>query len=137
MFKNIITLTAGFIILVTIQFCSNIILQFFNIPFPSPLLGMMFLVLFIKFKIIPEHLIKDICELLLNNMTLFFVPLLVGVMIYFDVIHKNLVPILATVFISTFATMILTAIFVETMIKHIRRLKISAISDMSGRNQHD
>ncbi len=137
MSKKIAKLLIGFLILAAIQIASNFILKFFHAPFPSPLLGMIILTFLLQYKVIPESLIKDISNLLLKNMALFFIPLLVGVMTYFHLIYKNLVPLIFTIIFTTFFTMVLTAIFVETIIKHIRRMKIAAISENKSEAEND
>lgn len=121
MITKIKSIIIGFAILIIIQFCANCIVKHLHIPFPSPLLGMLTLVVLLYFKIIPEALIKDICDLLLTNMTLFFVPLFVGIITYAHLIHENLVTLIVTVISTTFITMILTAIFVELIIKFTQR----------------
>lgn len=121
--KKICSLAVGFVVLVTIYFVSMLICKVTHFAFPPALLGLMILALLLAFKILDEKFVKDICELLLNNMTLFFVPLLVGVVTYTNLISKNLTAILVTIFVSTFLTMILTAFFVQITIKYTTKDK--------------
>lgn len=121
MITKIKSLIIGFGILIFIQFCSNCIVKYLHVPFPSPLLGMLALTALLYLKIIPEVLIKDICNLLLTNMSLFFVPLFVGIITYVHLIHENLVTLLVTIILTTFTTMIFTAVFVELIIKYTQR----------------
>lgn len=121
--NKIKSLAIGFAILIAIQFSANCVLTTLHIAFPSPLLGMVVLALLLQFKIIPMDLIKDICELLLKNMALFFVPLFVGIMSYEKLIKANLVPIALTIIITTFVTMLLSAFFVDAVIKMTQKDK--------------
>lgn len=117
MSNKIKNLAIGFLILILIQLVSNDLIKGLHIVFPSPILGLVLLALLLHFKIIPEKLIKDISELLLSNMTLFFIPLFVGIISYVNLIKQNLVPIMLVVFFTTFFTMLVTAFVVEFVIK--------------------
>ena len=78
------------------------------------------LFLFLQLNIIKRDWIKDICELMLKYMPLLFVPLSVGIVAYYGIIEKNLIPILINVIGTTTLTLLLTAMFVENVIKYVR-----------------
>lgn len=118
---KIIPLTTGFALLLIIQFLSNCLVKFLHISFPAPLLGMIILTILLYLKVIPEKLVKDICELLLKHMSLFFIPLFVGIIAYVHLLKANLMPILATIIFTTFSTMVLTALLVELIIKRTQK----------------
>lgn len=120
----------GFFILLLVQFIANLLIKVTNIVFPSPILGIIILTICLQFKIIKSEWIKDICDLLLKNMPLLFVPLFVGIIAYYGLIEKNLLPILINVFVTATITLIVTAFFVDNVIKYIRFSKIK-------RNQND
>lgn len=124
MFSRVFKCLIGFIILCAIQFACNIIIKFFNIPFPAPIMGILVLFLFLQLNIIRRDWIKDICELILKYMPLLFVPLAVGIITYYGVIEKNLIPILINVIGTTTLTLLLTALFVENVIKFVRLQKM-------------
>lgn len=117
MITKLKSLILGFTVLIAIQLVANLVLKYLNIPFPSPLFGMLLLFVLLYFKIIPEKFIKDIADLLLSNMSLFFIPLFVGIITYIDLIRDNFLPIVMAVVVVTFTTMVLTALFVEFVIK--------------------
>jgi holin-like protein len=96
---------------------------------PAPILGIIVFAILLKFNIIKKEWVKDICNLLLNNMPLFFVPLFVGIINYYGLIQKNLIPILLNVVLTTTITLIITAIFVENVIKFVRLHKIRKFHD--------
>ncbi|MCM1010569.1 MAG: CidA/LrgA family protein [Fusobacterium sp.] len=110
----------GFGILILLQFISNLIINILPIKFPAPILGMVILVILLQAKIIKEEWIKNICELLLKHMALLFIPLFVGIIVYFDLIKTNILPILIAIFLITTLIMVFTALFVETIIKFTR-----------------
>ena len=53
-------------------------------------------------------------------MPLLFVPLFVGIISYYGIIEKNLIPILVNIVLTTTLVLILTALFVENVIKFVR-----------------
>ena len=118
------SLATGFILLLIIQFCSNCLIKFLHVSFPAPLLGMVILAVFLYLKVVPEKLIKDICDLLLKNMALFFIPLFVGIIAYVQLFKANIVPIMITVIFTTFTTMLVTAFLVELIIKSIKKKEV-------------
>ena len=61
---------------------------------------------------------------MLKYMPLLFVPLSVGIIAYFGIIEKNFIPIIINVVGTTTLTLLLTAIFVENVIKYVRLRKI-------------
>ncbi len=124
MLKKIFSLILGFIILIIIQYVSNFLIKITHIPFPSPLLGMIVLASLLYFKILPETLIKDISDLLLKNMSLFFVPLFVGIMVYVPLIKNSVFQILGIILVTTFLTMIVTAFAVEKIIHLTKKVQV-------------
>lgn len=122
--KDITFIVIGFAILIILQFVSTIIINILPLKFPAPILGMVILVVLLQAKIIKEEWVKKICELLLKHMALLFIPLFVGIIVYFELIKTNLLPILLAIFVITTLIMVLTAIFVETIIKFTRLSKI-------------
>ena len=120
MISRVFKCLIGFIILCAIQFVCNMLVKFFNIPFPAPILGIVVMFLLLQLNIIRREWIKDICELMLKFMPLLFVPLSVGIVAYYGIIEKNLIPILINVIGTTTLTLLLTAMFVENVIKYVR-----------------
>lgn len=120
MVSKIMKYLIGFMILCAIQFACNFFVKFFNFVFPSPILGIIVLFILLQTNIIKRDWIKDICSLLLKYMPLLFVPLAVGIIAYYGIIEKNLIPILLNIVVTVTITLLLTAIFVENVIKLVR-----------------
>lgn len=117
---KLLRLLLGFGILCFIQIACNLILQLFHFAFPAPIMGIIVLTFLLHFEIIKKAWVKDICELFLNFMPLLFVPLTVGIIAYYGVIEENLLPILVNVVVTATLVMVLSALFVENVIKWIR-----------------
>ena len=129
MISRVVKCLIGFSILCTIQFVCNLFVKIFNVPFPAPILGIVVLFLFLQLNIIKRDWIKDICELMLKFMPLLFVPLSVGIVAYYGIIEKNLIPILINVIGTTTLTLLLTAMFVENVIKYVRLHKMRKLKN--------
>ncbi len=112
-FKRAGRLIAGFCILVFLQFLSEKIIHALGLNFPSTIFGMIVFALLLNFKIIPMRLVKDICTFFISILPALFVPLFVGVSVYYNLIKGDLAGILAVIILTTFITMVLTAIFVD------------------------
>lgn len=78
-----------------------------HIPLPSSIIGMLLLTLLLKLKIIRLEWVRSISEFLVSNIGFFFVPPGVAVMLYFDVIKAEFVPIVAA---SVFSTVLVLAV---------------------------
>lgn len=117
-------LVLGFGILCVVLALCNLILTLLNFNFPAPIMGIILLAVLLKLNIIKKEWVKDICELFLKYMPLFFVPLFVGIIVYYGMIEENLVPILVNVIVTTSLVIIVSALFVENVIKFVRLYKI-------------
>ena len=122
--KKIFDFIIGAIIVLGILYLSIFILKTLKISFPAPILGIIILFILLKSKIIKEHLIKDFCNFMTKYMILFFIPMFVGMINRFDIISQNLVPILATIFITTFFVIVLVGLFTYNAIKYTRFIKL-------------
>ena len=79
-----------------------------NIFIPGSLLGMLFLFVLLKFNIVKLKTIDSVSTFFLNNMAFFFIPSVVSLLAYFDIIE----PILGKLFLILFISFICTFIFV-------------------------
>ncbi len=80
-----------------------------GLPFPGPVAGMLLLFIFLLIKgSVPDDL-TNVAGSLLNNLSLLFVPAGVGVMVHFELLGTDAIPLSAALIISTVLTMIVTA----------------------------
>ncbi len=114
----------GFLILCSIQYGCNVFVRYIHVPLPAPILGIIVLGLLLHFNVIKKDWIRDICNLLLKYMPLLFVPLFAGIISYYNLLEKNLIPILINITVCSALTLIITALFVENVIKFVRLDKI-------------
>lgn len=98
----------GFAILLLLQFLGEVISAGLNLPIPGNVLGMGLLLLALNLRVVRTQWVEDAVELLLSHMALFFVPAGVGVMVYFDLIAAEWLPITVSTVLSTFVVMAVT-----------------------------
>ncbi len=84
-------------------------------PFPGPVAGMLLLFLFLLFKgAVPEDL-GQVSSALLNNLSLLFVPAGVGVMVHFELLGSDALPLSIALIASTVLTIAVTALVMRRL----------------------
>ena len=111
------SLLRGIALLLLLQWVSTLIINFLGIPFPPALLGMLILTALLCGNIIPASSVEGICDILISKMGMLFLPAGVSVILYFDIIKAEWLPILATNIICSLAVMAATAFFLEALLK--------------------
>ena len=90
-----------------------------NIPFPGPVAGMILLFVFLLIKQeIPEEL-SNVTGALLNNLSLLFVPAGVGVMVHFELLGTDALPLSIALVVSTLLTIAITALVMMLINKKV------------------
>lgn len=98
----------GMALLLLFQFGGELLSRWANLPIPGNVLGMVLLLIALARQWIKVEWIEEAAEFLLRNLALFFVPAGVGVMVYFDLIVGEWLPISVATFVSTFVVMAVT-----------------------------
>ncbi|MDT8421065.1 MAG: CidA/LrgA family protein [Desulfuromonadales bacterium] len=98
----------GLVLLLAFQLVGELISGTLGLPIPGNVLGMGLMLLALLSGVVKEESLGEAAELLLSYMALFFVPAGVGVMLYFDLISREWVPIVVATVFSTFAVMAVT-----------------------------
>jgi len=98
----------GFAILLLLQFAGEALGRWAGVPIPGNVIGMGLLLLALFAGVVRLEWVQEASDLLLSNFALFFVPAGVGVMVYFDVIRQEWLPIVVATVVSTFAVMAVT-----------------------------
>lgn len=92
-----------------------------EIQFPSSIIGMFLLTLFLQLGWIKLHWVKAVSDLLLANLGLFFVPPGVAILAHFNLITTNFWSIAVTVVISTIIVMVVTGHSYQILRKKIKK----------------
>lgn len=75
---------------------------------PGSILGMLILTLLLERKIVKPETIKPVCKFLISNMAFFFIPPGVALMLYFDLIAKEWLPITVATVVSILVVLLVT-----------------------------
>lgn len=105
-----------------------------GIKLPSSIIGMLALTALLKLNVVELSWVQKLSEFLISNLGFFFVPPGVAIMLYLDLIEKQLIPILMATVISTICVLIATGqshqlvikierIIIKNKLLHIRRLR--------------
>ena len=86
---------------------------------PAPLLGMLTLVFLLGTGLVKLEWVKDVSDFLVRYLGLFFVPPGVAVMLYFNLIEAELLPIAVATVLSTLAVLAVTA-WIYQLLRRIR-----------------
>lgn len=98
----------GFAILLFFQLLGEMAVRGFGWPVPGNVVGMTLLLLALIFGVINLEWVTEAAELVLTHMALLFVPVGVGVMLYFDLLAREWLPIVAATVLSTFVVIAVT-----------------------------
>ena len=86
----------------------ELIVYLTGIHFPSSIIGMILLTLFLHLCWIKLHWVKAFSDMLISHLGLFFVPPSVAILAYFDLIAKNFWSISVAIVVSTIIVMVVT-----------------------------
>ena len=117
-----------FLIILIFLFIGTILEIIFKSPIPATILSMLFLVALLYFKIIELKKIEKVSEFLLESITLFMTPLVIGVIDKFHYFNGKFLQIFLILFISVVVS-ITVAAFVTTFF-----LKIFVKGEENGAN---
>ncbi|MEP3474686.1 MAG: CidA/LrgA family protein [Hyphomicrobiales bacterium] len=81
-----------------------------GITAPGPVIGMLFLLVILLLKGSVQNELETTANSLLNNLSLLFVPAGVGLMLHFQLIGKEWLPITISLIISTILTIAITGL---------------------------
>ena len=86
----------------------ELIVYLTGIHFPSSIIGMILLTLFLHLGWIKLHWVKAFSDMLISHLGLFFVPPSVAILAYFDLMAKNFWSISVAIVVSTIIVMVVT-----------------------------
>ena len=110
----------------------ELIITLTHIPRPSSILGMLLLTLLLKLKVIRLEWVRSISDFLVTNIGFFFVPPGVAIMLYFDIIKAQFVPIVTASVVSTVLVLAVTG-WVHQI--YGRTVKHEKIAEKEGEEQ--
>lgn len=79
-----------------------------SIKLPSSIIGMLLLTLLLKLKVVKLEWVRGLTDFLIANLGFFFVPPGVALMLHFNIIRAELVPIVGATLVSTALVLLVT-----------------------------
>lgn len=118
-----------FTLILVCQLAGELAKQALLLPIPGPVLGMVFLFIFLTVRgSIPDDLAL-VGDNLLRYLSLLFVPAGVGVMLHFRLLEDDWLPIAAALIISTIVTIAVTALMMKWLSPKIEEDDLSKPQD--------
>lgn len=106
-----------FFIILIFLFIGTVLEVVFKSPIPATILSMLILVALLYFKVIQLKKIEKVSEFLLENITLFMTPLVIGVIDKFHYFNGKFLQIFFILFVSVVVSMIITAFATTFFVK--------------------
>ncbi len=99
----------GLTIILIYQLLGEVAVRLLAVSVPGPVLGMLLLLLTLLLKPKIHKSIDTVADGLLSHLSLLFVPAGVGIMLYFNLIASQWVPIVIAILAGTMITMLVSA----------------------------
>jgi holin-like protein len=107
---------AAITLLLVLQLAGEVIAQTLALPIPGPVIGMALLFAALAFRGGPSTDLRNTAGGLLQHLSLLFVPAGTGVMLHFQRVSDEWLPLLASLLVSTAATIGVTALVLRMLI---------------------
>ena len=110
-----------FLIILVINFVGVIIQNVFHLPLPGTILGMLILFVLLWTKVLKVESIEKVCDFLILNMIIFFLPPAVELLEYMALLKTGFLKIIILLIATTVITMIVTGKTVDFCIKRMEK----------------
>lgn len=110
-----------FLIILVINFAGVIIQNIFHLPLPGTILGMLILFVLLWTKVLKVESIEKVCDFLILNMIIFFLPPAVELLEYMALLKTGFLKIIVLLIATTVITMIVTGKTVDFCIKRMEK----------------
>lgn len=92
-----------------------------GVSIPGSIIGMLVLTVLLERKMVKPDSIAPLCRFLIKNMAFFFVPPGVALMLYFDIIAAEWIPITVATVVSIFLVIVVTGRLHQFMHRRVKR----------------
>lgn len=103
-------------LLLVFQLAGEVISRSLGLPIPGPVIGMALLFLGLAMRGGPSTDLRNTAQGLLQHLSLLFVPAGTGVMLHFQRLSDEWLPLLASLLVSTAVTIGVTAVVLRALI---------------------
>jgi holin-like protein len=102
-------------LLLLVQLAGEAVTLFFALPVPGPVIGMALLFAALALRGGPSGELRETAQNLLQHFSLLFVPAGVGIMLHFQRMADEWLPIVIALFASTFITIAVSALLLRAL----------------------
>jgi len=99
--------------LLVFQLAGEVLARSLNLPIPGPVIGMLMLFVALVLRGGPGKDLQTTSQNLLQHLSLLFVPAGTGIMVHLHRVSDEWLPLLASLLVSTLATLIVTALVMK------------------------
>ena len=103
--------------LLIFQLIGEVLAQSLQLSVPGPVIGMLFMFIFLYVKEGPGKELKSTSQTILQNLSLLFVPAGTGIMVHLQRVADEWLALLLSLVISTIATLMVTALVMRACLK--------------------
>lgn len=104
-------------LLLVFQLIGEVLAQGLSLPIPGPVIGMALLFLALALRGGPSTDLRNTSQGLLQHLSLLFVPAGTGVMLHFQRMSDEWLPLLVSLLVSTAVTIAVTALVLRMLIQ--------------------
>ncbi len=112
-------------LLLIFQLVGEVLAKALSLPIPGPVLGMLLLLIALIIRGQLSTDLKITAQTLLSNLSLFFVPAGVGVILHINLLKNEWLSLSLVLIFSTLITMLITALVMTFLLKHLTSKKSS------------
>lgn len=116
MIQNSLKISGQLCLLWVIYYLSTLGVEFFHLPIPGSVLGMILLFTLLSTGIIKEQWLTKVAPPLLKHLSFFFIPIAVGLMEWGDLFLEKGYLLFLPLFISTLVALLITGAVVQFLI---------------------
>ncbi len=111
----------GLVIIFAAYLVGELVSRLLGSLFPGSILGMLLLFVLLQMGVVKEDSIKGICNFVLSNMMMLFVPITVGIMVSYEMILDNWLAVVVTLIISTIMVLLIVGALQQFIGRRWRR----------------
>lgn len=105
----------AFTLLLVYQLAGEVLVQLTGLPVPGPVVGMLLLFLSLAARGSAPQWLRESCQGMLAHLSLLFVPAGVGVLLHFQRLGAEWLPIVVALVASTVLTIAVTALVMKAL----------------------
>ena len=102
--------------LLLLQLAGEALARLLGLPFPGPVVGMLLLVLALRWPLVREP-VRSAAHFLLSHLSLLFVPVGVGVITHLGLLRDYGLKLMLVIALSTWAGMAVTALLMRALMR--------------------